>query len=197
MRGGTPVALPRCVARAKQQGVNMEGVVFLGVVATGGLVLVGYGIAMLLSGRSDSDLTINPKAPQNCADFCAAWQSSRSAVCRAQRELAAAQSMYNTAVTMFAAATAAYTAALAAAVAATYIPFIGPVIAAVLFSAAFTLLAAVVTLLGVIAGAAAAVLDRKGDLSGANNEEQAARTKVIDNCTSAEAATCLATPAPC
>jgi hypothetical protein len=178
----------------------MEGVVVIGAVLTGGLVLVGYGIAMLLSGRSDSDGTITTTpiaAPQNCADFCAAWQSSRSAVCRAQRELAAAQSMYNTVVTMFAAATAAYTAALAAAVAATYIPFIGPVIAAALFSAAFTLLAAVVTLLGVMAGFAAAVLDRKGDLSGANNAEQEARTQMLSHCTAAEAQTCLATPPPC
>jgi hypothetical protein len=174
----------------------MEGVVVVGVVATGGLVLVGYVIAMLASGRSDSDLTITT-APQNCADFCAAWQSSRAAVCRARSELAAAQSLYNTAATMFAAAMAAYTAAFAAAVAATFIPFIGPIIAAALFSAAFTLLAATVTLLGVMAGFAAAVLDRKGDLSGANNVEQEARTQMLNHCTATEAQTCLAMPAPC
>lgn len=176
----------------------MEGVVVAaGVILTGGLVLVGYLIGMLVSGRSDSTLTVGGSAPQTCTEFCTAWQTSRSAVCRARAELASAQSMYNTAVTMFAAATAAYTAALAIAIAATYVPFIGPIIAATLFSIAFTLLAAVVTLLGIMAGFAAAVVDRQGDLSGANNDEQDARQRMLDNCPPAEASMCLAMPAPC
>jgi hypothetical protein len=74
---------------------------------------------------------------------------------------------------------------------------LGPVIAALLFSVAFTLLPAMITLLGALAGAAAAVLQRQGALNGALADEITARSAVLGGCTPAEISTCFATPPPC
>ena len=170
--------------------------VIVGVALSGALVFVGYLMAGAASSPGDADLTIRP-APQNCAQFCMAWQASRMAVCTASAALTAARSWYNTVATNLAAAAAAFAVALAAATAAALIPLLGPVIAGILFGVSATLLAGVVTLTGMLAGASAMVLQRQGALIGALDAETKARQAVRDNCTSAEVATCFAMPAPC
>ena len=170
--------------------------VIVGVALSGALVFVGYLMAGAASSPADSELTIKP-APQNCAQFCMAWQASRMAVCTASAALTAARSWYNTVATNLAAAAAAFAAALAAATAAALIPLLGPVIAGILFGVSATLLAGVVTLTGMLAGASAMVLQRQGAFIGALADEAKARSAVMSSCTSAEVATCFAMPAPC
>jgi len=119
------------------------------------------------------------------------------AVCTASTALTAARSWYKTVATTLADAAIAFAAALAAATAAALIPLLGPVIAGILFGVSATLLAGVVTLTGMLAGASAMVLQRQGALIGALDAETKARQAVRDNCTSAEVATCFAMPPPC
>jgi hypothetical protein len=170
--------------------------VIVGVVLSGALVFIGYLMAGGASG-AQSDVAQKP-APQNCAQFCMAWQSSRMDVCTASTELIAARAWYNTVATNLAGAAAAFAVALAAAFAApALIPLLGPAIGMVLIGAAATALAVVVTLTGVLAGASAMVLQKQGKFIGALDAETKARQAVRDNCTSAEVATCFAMPAPC
>ena len=162
--------------------------VIVGVVLSGALVFIGYLMAGGASG-AQSDVAQKP-APQNCAQFCMAWQSSRMDVCTASTELIAARAWYNTVATNLAGAAAAFAAPA-------LIPLLGPAIGMVLIGAAATALAVVVTLTGVLAGASAIVLQKQGKFIGALDAETKARQAVRDNCTSAEVATCFAMPAPC
>ena len=170
--------------------------VIVGVALSGALVFVGYLMAGAASSPADSELTIKP-APQNCAQFCMAWQDSRMAVCTASTALTAARSWYKTVATTLADAAIAFAAALAAATAAILIPLLGPPIAEILFGVSATLLAGVVTFTGMLAGASAMVLQRQGAMIGALDAETKARQAVRDNCTSAEVATCFVMPPPC
>src|SRR5215831_4995075 len=105
----------------------------------------------MTSRRQDErDLQIPSTTPSTCADFCAAWQSSRIDVCNADADAQSAKVFVDTLQKMIATSTAAAAVLLGAATAAAFIPFIGGAIAATLFSAAATLLATVVVLVGVM-----------------------------------------------
>jgi hypothetical protein len=175
----------------------MLGWALLGLASVLSLVAIGYVIGLAVSSPGSADVAVPGKRPSTCAEFCLAWQTSRIAVCNAQNDLRAARAWETTSGQIYLGLLAAAAAFLAASAVAAAIPILGPGIAAALLSAAATLLASAVTMGGVFLGAASAVLTKENELSNRRNEELAARVKVFENCSEAEAATCLATPAPC
>jgi hypothetical protein len=168
----------------------------VGVAAVAAFMLTGYLIGLAVSTPGE----VRPPAggtPSTCAEFCSAWQTSRVAVCNAQNDLRAALAWETTTRQAYLNLLAGAAVLVAASAVAAAVPIFGPGIAAALLSAAATLLASALTMAGVYLGAASAVLTKQNELSKRQNEEQLARLKVFENCPAAEAAACLATPAPC
>jgi hypothetical protein len=169
----------------------------LGFGAVAVLVGIGFAIGYAVSTPGRANLQVPSTTPTTCADFCAAWQSSRIDVCNADADAKSAKDVVDAMQKTIGYLSAAATVSLVAAVAAALIPFIGGAISATLFSAAATLLATVVVLVGVMAGAAFAWIQKMNEATAARNAETAARLAVFENCSQAEAATCMAMPAPC
>jgi hypothetical protein len=164
----------------------------------GALVFVAAGYVIGLTVSTPGEIRAPARGdPSTCAEFCLAWERSRAALCGARSNLAAAIAFADQCWNVFVATLAAAAALTAASVAAAFIPFFGPAIAAALATAAGTLIATAVALDYVYLGAVAAIATKQSELGARENEVQAARMKVLENCPAAEAAMCLATPAPC
>lgn len=167
--------------------------ILVGAIATIG---VGYVIGLLVSSPGEIRAPA-PGDPSTCADFCMAWERSRAALCGARSNLAAARAFADSCWNAWLAALATAAALTAASVAAAFIPFFGPAIAAGLAAAAATAMGTAVALYLVWLGAELAVVTKQNEFGNRENEVQAARLKVLENCPADEAARCLATPAPC
>jgi hypothetical protein len=62
----------------------------VGVAAVAAFMLTGYLIGLAVSTPGEIRAP-GGGAPSTCAEFCSAWQTSRSAVCNARTDLRAAQ----------------------------------------------------------------------------------------------------------
>lgn len=173
------------------------GFALIGAAAVLGLLATGYIIGIAVSSPGRAGDTAPTKTPKTCDDFCNAFQMARMDFCSAQGDWRSAQSFADSLQQLYLGALAAAAAALAAAIALSFVPFVGPALAAVLFSASATLSASAITLLGVWGGAVYAALQKQIAMEDARKAMNAAAQDVIDHCPAAKANACLATPSPC
>jgi hypothetical protein len=171
---------------------------WVALIVVGALAVVATGYVIGLAVSSPGEIR-SPAGgdPNTCADFCLAWERARAALCGARSNLAAARAFADQCWNAWLMALATAAALTAASVAAAFIPFFGGAIAATLSAAALTAMGTAVTLYAVWLGAALAVVTKQNELGNRENEVQAARLKVLENCPADEAARCLAAPAPC
>src|SRR5262245_56609003 len=132
----------------------------LGLVGFLAFVAAGYVIGLAVSTPGEIRAPA-PGDPSACADFCLAWERTRSALCIAKSNLAAADAFADQCWNAWMAAVTRAAAFTAASVAAAFIPFLGPAIVTTLASTAATLWAIVVALLAVYLGARAAVTTKR------------------------------------
>jgi hypothetical protein len=127
----------------------------------------------------------------NCDANCAQLQQRRSETCTQKRQVAGLQAAVDSLGRQIAVATAIHVALVAAAVAAAFIPIVGPYIAVVIGGAAVAALATVTALFGEWVAKSSQLNQAKGFENTAMVNEAAARSLVLNTCSTEKANLCF------